>query len=93
VLCATPRNAVTIRPGSCRGRIDLYLRATGARVGTASFSVMGGWHRTVRVRLTDQALRLVRRRGRATVVARTRGALAGSRSVSATISLTLTAPR
>jgi hypothetical protein len=91
VLCSTAVNRVTVRPGTCRGEVDLFLRRSGARVGTARFSVPGGERRTVRVQLASAALRLVREGRRVRVAARTRGALAGARRVVATTSLTLTA--
>jgi hypothetical protein len=89
VVCATPRNRLTFRPGVCRGHLDLYLRGTRVRVGTARFSVPGGWRRTVRVPLTATALRPLHMGKRVAILARTRAAVAGTRRASATASLTL----
>jgi len=93
VACATPATRVTIRPGHCRGTLDLAVRGTGIRAGAARFSVPGGMEGNVRVALTRRALALLRRRHHLPLVARTRGAFAGERSVVARLSLTITARR
>lgn len=89
VLCATPVNRITVHAGVCRGQIDLYLRGAGIRVGTTRFRVSADSKRAVRVRLSSRALRILATRGRVSVVARTRGAVAGSRKVVARTSMTL----
>ena len=92
VVCATPVNRVTIRPGACRGALDLTVRGTGDLAGSAPFSVPGGERRTVRLALTSRARQLLRSRHHLPVVVRTRGARAADRLVVARLSLTLSAP-
>jgi hypothetical protein len=77
--------------GLCRGQVELYLRATRTRVGAGRFVVGAGRQQTVRVRLSTRAQRLLRRSGRLRLVAKTRGARAGDRSVLATNNFTLLA--
>jgi hypothetical protein len=88
VACAIPANRPVVHPGACSGELALSLR--GVPVGRARFSVRGGLARTIRVALAPRALRVLRSGRRVLVLARTRGARAGGREVTAARTLTLT---
>jgi hypothetical protein len=89
VRCAVPSGRLTVRPGSCRGRLEVRVRGTGGLAGTAPFRVSGGTERLTRVQLGARALRRLRRTGRLVLAARTRGATAAGRTASAATTLTV----
>ncbi|TML98860.1 MAG: hypothetical protein E6G10_21590 [Actinobacteria bacterium] len=89
VVCATPANRIAVVTGGCRGRLELYLRGTRARVGTARFSVAADRGRKVLVPLSRRVLRILHGRGRVSIVVRTRGAIAGVHPVTVSRRLTL----
>lgn len=76
-------------PGNCSGEARLTVPRRGGarrhrqtvRLGAASFAIPVHRHRTVRVRLSRSALRLVRRRGRRGVVVRLTGDGVAGRTV------------